>query len=92
MLAVNDLCGVANYDGMGRYVKIHEGKRRDQDIIPNRDVSNDTSIAPNPDIVTNCGITLSFPPELHPNGNALVHGTIPPDYGFIVHGYVSAMD
>ena len=72
VLAVDDLCGITNHDRMGRYVKIHEGKWSDQDIIPNRNVSYDTGIAPNPDVVTNRWITLSFPPELHPDSNAMV--------------------
>lgn len=91
-LAVYYLGGVANHDRMGGDVEIDEGKGSDQNIVSNRDVSNYTSIAPDPDIVADGGIPFSRPPELHADGDALVQGTVPSKDGLIVYGDIATMD
>lgn len=83
---------VADHDGMGRHVEIHEGKRGDQDIVPDRDVSDDTGVAPDPDPVANHRIAFPFPPEFHADGDALVQGAVLSDDGLIVDGDIAAMD
>jgi hypothetical protein len=72
MLTVDNLGRVADHDGMGRHVEIHEGKRSNQDIVSDRDVSDDTGIAPNPDPVADHRISSPFSPEFHADGDALV--------------------
>ncbi len=92
VVAVNDLGRVPDHDGMGRHVEIHERERGDEDIVPDRDIPHDTSIAPNPDPVADDGIAFPLPPKFHADGNALVQRAILPDDGFVVDGDIAAMD
>lgn len=92
MVAMYDLGWIPDHDGMGRYVDIHEGKRGDQDIVSDRDASDDTGIAPDPDPVADHRISFPFPPEFHADSDALVQGAVLSDDGLIVNGDITAMD
>ena len=92
VVAVDNPGWIPDHDGMGRNVEIHEGKGGDQDIVTNRDISNDTSIAPDPYVVSDGRIAPSLPTELHSDGNASVHRTVLSDDSVVVYGDIATMD
>lgn len=92
VVAMYDLGRIPDHDGMGRHVEIHKRERGDEDVVTDGDIPHDTCIAPDPDPVADDGIAFPLPPKLHADGNALVQRAILPDDGFVVDGYITAMD
>ena len=90
-ISMLDNARIAKHDRMGRYIYVHKTIGSYQDIIPNRDATDNSRIDTNPYLVADGRNAFILPSIRLSYNHTFMNITIAPNLGFPIDGNVIGM-
>ena len=90
-ISMFDHTRIAEHDRMGRYIYVHKTIGSYQDIIPNRDATDNSRIDTNPYLVADGRNAFILPSIRLSYNHTFMNITIAPNLGFPIDGNVIGM-